>query len=273
MMALKAARKYRIKPHQKVKLEKIDADDTSLFKAGKAKAESQLHQCNQRLDELQDLLYAGHEHKVLIVLQGMDTAGKDGTIRHVFGSVDPLGVSVASFKVPTEEELDHDFLWRVHRKVPGKGEFVIFNRSHYEDVLVVRVRKLTSEKVWKKRYRQIREFERLLSETGTILLKLYLHIDREEQAKRLQQRLDDPAKMWKFRLGDIEERKYWDAYMEAYEDAIRETTTEYAPWYVIPANAKWYRNLVVSDILVESLERLKMKYPEPREDLSGARIV
>src|SRR5688500_15574117 len=155
-MALNAAQQYQIKPGQKVKLEKIDADETSLFKGGKSKAERELKQYCKRLDELQDLLYAGHEHKVLIVLQGMDTAGKDGTIRHVFEGVDPLGVSVASFKVPTQEELDHDFLWRVHRKVPGKGEMIIFNRSHYEDVLVVRVHELTPEKVWKKRYRQIR---------------------------------------------------------------------------------------------------------------------
>lgn len=272
-MKVKAAQRYRIKPGEKLTLDRIDASETSLFKGGKAKAEQLLTENCGRLEALQELLYAGRAHKLLIVLQGMDTSGKDGTIRHVFQGVDPLGVRVASFKVPTDEELSHDFLWRIHRQVPGRGEVVIFNRSHYEDVLVVRVHKLVASKVWSKRYGQIRDFETMLAETGTILVKFYLHIDKQEQKKRLRKRLEDPTKKWKFRRGDLEERKYWDDYMEAYEDAIGKTTTDSAPWYVIPSNAKWYRNLVISDILIETLERLKMKYPEPEEDLEGVKIL
>ncbi len=218
---------------------------------------------------LQESLWAEHRHKVLVVLQGMDTSGKDGTIRHVFEGVNPLGVRVAAFKAPTEEELDHDFLWRVHPKVPGKGEMVIFNRSHYEDVLVARVQKLAPPEVWRRRYDQINDFERLLAETDTTILKFFLHISKEEQRERLQARLDDPQKRWKFRKGDLLDRAHWDEYMEAYEDALARTSHKHAPWYVVPADKKWYRNLMVAEVLVKALEALKIQVPEPEEDLKG----
>jgi PPK2 family polyphosphate:nucleotide phosphotransferase len=218
------------------------------------------------------MLYAEHKHKVLIVLQAMDSGGKDGTIRHVFDGVNPQGVKVASFKVPTKEELDHDYLWRVHEHTPGKGEIVIFNRSHYEDVLVVRVHDLVPRPVWRRRFKHIRDFERILADEGTTILKFFLHIDLEEQKERFQARLDTPHKRWKFRLGDLEERKLWDSYHKAYEDAITKTSTKWAPWYIIPANRKWYRNLVISRIIVETLEGLDMSYPESKEDLEGVVI-
>jgi PPK2 family polyphosphate:nucleotide phosphotransferase len=227
---------------------------------------------NQELQSLQELLYAEQKHKVLIVLQAMDTGGKDGAIRRVFDGVNPQGVKVASFKVPTAEELAHDFLWRVHKVTPGLGEMVIFNRSHYEDVLVVRVHGYAPEEVWKKRYDQINDFEHLLSESGTTILKFFLHIDKDEQKERLQARLDDPTKTWKFRLGDLEERKLWGDYMQAFEDALNKTSTEYAPWYVVPANRKWYRDLVISTVLVDTLKGFKMEYPKPEENLDGVVI-
>ncbi|MCJ7595453.1 MAG: polyphosphate kinase 2 family protein [Desulfobacterales bacterium] len=259
--------KYRVKPGQKVDLGRLDPSDTGDFKGGKEEGEKALKPLNKRLEELQELLYAEHKHKVLIVLQARDAGGKDGTIRHVFDRVNPQGVKVASFKVPTPLELDHDYLWRIHRHTPGKGEIVIFNRSHYEDVLVVRVHNLAPEDVWNRRYRHMREFERLLAEEGTTILKFFLHIDRDEQKKRLQARLDDPHKQWKFSLGDLEERKLWDEYRKAYEIMLSETSTDWAPWYVIPANRKWYRNLAVSRIIIDALEGLKMTYPPPEENL------
>lgn len=199
----------------------------------------------------------------------MDTGGKDGVIRHVFDGVNPQGVRVAGFKVPTPEELDHDYLWRVHKVTPGKGKMVIFNRSHYEDVLVVRVHNYVPSEVWEKRFDQINQFERLLTDNGMTILKFYLHIDRDEQRERLQARLDDPAKRWKFRLGDLEERKWWSEYMQAYEDVLSKTSTKYAPWIIVPANRKWYRDLVISSVLVDTLQSLKMKFPEPEENLDG----
>ena len=251
----------RIRPGDSVDLDDFDPDDTgSLDKAEGAKKNQKLQ---DRLGELQELLYAGHEHKVLVVLQGMDTSGKDGTIRHVMSSVNPQGIRVVSFKKPTDEELDHDFLWRVHPRVPGKGELVVFNRSHYEDVLIVRVHNLVPATTWKKRYDQINDFERMLSESGITLLKFFLHISKEEQRKRLQSRIDDPTKRWKFQHGDLEERKLWGEYRKAYEDILQKTSTKWAPWYVIPANAKWYRNYLVGSIVVDALEALDMKYPEP----------
>ena len=263
---------YRVSPGKKVSLRDHDASDTSLVKGGKKDGESRLGKLGVRLEELQDLLYAEHQHKLLIVLQGMDTSGKDGAIRKVFDSMDPLGIRVASFKVPTEVELDHDFLWRVHQQVPGKGEVVVFNRSHYEDVLVVRVHDLVPKKVWRERYDQINEFERLLADTGTTIVKFFLHIDRDEQKERLQARLDDPAKRWKFRKGDLDDRKLWNDYQAAYEDVLSKTSTKWAPWYVVPANAKWYRNVVISQVLVDTLEGLGLKYPKAEEDLDSVRI-
>lgn len=224
---------------------------------------------NSRLESLQEVLFAEHKHKVLIILQAMDTGGKDGAIRRVFDRVNPSGVRVASFKAPTSQELDHDYLWRVHQQVPGKGEMVIFNRSHYEDVLVVRVHNYVPPEVWGARYEQINEFERMLSENGTTILKFYLHISQQEQKERLQARLDDPTKNWKFRTSDLEERKFWPDYMKAFEDVLSRTSTAHAPWYIVPANRKWFRDLCISTILVKTLEGLKMQYPEPEDNLNG----
>jgi PPK2 family polyphosphate:nucleotide phosphotransferase len=265
----KKMKRYRVDPGSRLDLSRFDAGDTSAFKGGKEETEELFEKLNDRLEELQEMLWAENRHKLLIVLQGLDTSGKDGTIRHVFDGVNPLGVRVASFKVPTPEELAHDFLWRVHPKVPGCGEMVIFNRSHYEDVLAARVHGIVPAAVWKERYDQINDFEKLLSETGTILLKFFLHIDADEQKERLQARLDDPTKRWKFRKGDLADRRLWKDYMRAYEDALSRTSTRWAPWYVVPANKKWYRNLVVAALIVEALESLGMTYPEPEEDLQG----
>ena len=254
--------RYKITSGSKFQLSDIDPDDTSLFDGGKKEGRKVLdEELNPRLEELQDLLYAEGKQRVLIVLQGMATSGKDGTIRAVFNAVDPLGIRVASFKVPTAEELAHDFLWRIHKQVPGNGEIVIFNRSHYEDVLVVRVHKFVPKNVWSRRYDQINEFERMLTETGTKIVKFFLHISKDEQKARLEERRDTPDKRWKFSLGDLEERKLWDDYQAAYLDAIRKTSSEWAPWHVVPANAKWYRNWVIASVLVETLQSLGMKYP------------
>jgi PPK2 family polyphosphate:nucleotide phosphotransferase len=257
---------HRVDPGSKVQMKDFDPDATPLC-GDKAKGKQQCMALEERLGDLQELLYAGHRHKVLIILQGMDTSGKDGTVRHVMSGVSPAGVRVVSFKKPTEEELDHDFLWRVHAKTPASGEIAVFNRSHYEDVLVVRVHELVKEKVWRKRYEQINAFEKTLAASGTLILKFFLHISKAEQRKRLQERIDDPKKHWKFQHGDIEERKLWDDYMEAYDDVLEKTSTKHAPWYVIPSNAKWYRNLVIGNVIVEALESLKMEYPNV--DLSG----
>ena len=265
-------KQYMVKPKSTVKLSKWDPNDTGDFEGGKKEGQAETRKLNSMLESLQELLYAEHKHKVLVVFQAMDTGGKDGTIRRVFDGVNPAGVRVASFKAPTSEELDHDFLWRIHKETPGSGEMVIFNRSHYEDVLVVRVHDLVPKKVWRKRFDQINEFERTLAENGTTILKFYLHIDLDEQKERLQARLDDPSKHWKFRLGDLAERKRWPDYMEAYEDVLRKTSTEHAPWYIIPANRKWYRDLVISSVLVDTLEGLKMKYPASEENLNGVVI-
>ncbi len=259
--------KYRVKPGKKIKLSDYDPEDRTQFSGSKKDAEARLAELYQKLGELQEVLYAEHKHKVLVVLQALDTGGKDGTIRAVFTGVNPQGVRVASFKVPTPEELDHDFLWRVHAQVPGKGEVVIFNRSHYEDVLVVRVHNLVPEEVWRKRYAQINAFERMLAEEGTTVLKFHLNISKDEQKKRLQERLDDPKKRWKFNPADLQERALWDDYASAYQDAINETSTEWAPWYVIPANRNWYRNLAVASVIVQALEGLNLQYPQPAEAL------
>ena len=263
---------YLVRPGEKVKLSDWDPNDKGDFEGGKKEGQVEVKQLNKKLEALQELLYAEGKHKVLIVLQAMDTGGKDGTIRRVFEGVNPQGVKVASFKVPTKEELAHDYLWRVHKVTPGSGQMVIFNRSHYEDVLVVRVHNLVPPEVWGKRFDQINQFERILAENGTTILKFYLHIDMDEQKERLQARLDEPDKNWKFSLGDLDERKLWPDYMAAYEDVLSKTSTEYAPWYIVPANRKWYRDLVISTVLVETLEGLQMKFPEPEDDLDGVVI-
>jgi PPK2 family polyphosphate:nucleotide phosphotransferase len=267
------ASKYRVKPGSKVKLSDWDPQEKSLAtELNKEVAAELLDVMNDVLEELQELLYAQGKHKVLIVLQALDTGGKDGTIRAVFEGVNPAGVRVASFKAPTSHELAHDYLWRVHQQVPGKGEMVIFNRSHYEDVLVVRVEGLAPRDVWKRRYDQINDFERMLAEEGTTILKFYLHIDKDEQKERLQARLDDPAKHWKFATGDLATRAKWDEYMEAYEAVLSKTSTEHAPWYIIPANRKWYRNLLICGIIIETLESLKMSFPPAEEGLDAVVI-
>ena len=257
---------YRVSPGHKVHLHEVDPNDTSGFKGRKEDALRKVKKLTERLNELQELLYAGHEHRLLVILQAMDTGGKDSTIRRVFEGVNPQGVRVESFKVPTPIELDHDFLWRVHKRVPGKGEIVIFNRSHYEDVLVVRVHKIVPERIWRQRYEQINNFERLLSEEGAAILKFYLHIDLDEQKKRLQDRLDKPKSHWKFNIKDLAERKLWPEYMEAYEDALEKTSTKWAPWYVVPSNHKWFRDLVICTAIVDTLEKLQMRYPRLAQD-------
>ena len=261
-------KRYRVEPGSQVDLSQWDPDDKSAFEGDKGEARETLNALNERLEALQELLYAEGQHKVLVVLQALDTGGKDGTIRHVFEGVNPQGVKVAGFGVPTEEELAHDYLWRVHKRTPGKGEIVIFNRSHYEDVLVVRVRNLAPPEIWRRRYGHINDFERLLVDEGTTILKFYLHISRDEQRERLQARLDTPHKRWKFKLGDLEERALWPQYVAAYEEMLSRTSTEWAPWHIVPANRKWYRNLVVARVIVEALEGLDMRYPQPEADLS-----
>lgn len=253
--------KYRVKPGETVDLSAWDPDDKSLFDGSKKKGKAALPELNARLETLQELLYAEGKRKVLIVLQATDTGGKDGTIRHVFEGVNPQGVKVAGFKKPTPEELGHDYLWRIHKHTPGNGEIVIFNRSHYEDVLVVRVHNLVPPEVWSKRYAHIRAWEQMLADEGTNILKFFLHISKDEQKERLQARLDEPEKHWKFSSADLAERKRWDDYQAAYADMLSKTSTDYAPWYVIPANRKWYRNLVISEIIINALEGLNMSYP------------
>ncbi len=262
-------KKYLVKPNEKIDLTKRKPNDTSYFKGDKDQGLEKLAELNARLEELQEQLYAEHKHKLLIVLQAMDAGGKDGTIRHVFDGVNPQGVKVAGFKVPTPKELDHDYLWRIHKHTPGKGEIVIFNRSHYEDVLVVRVHELVAKSVWRRRFKHIRDFEHILADEGTTILKFFLHIDLNEQKERFQARLDTPHKQWKFRKGDLKDRERWEDYMKAYSETLSKTSTEYAPWYVIPANRKWYRNLVISRILVDTLKGLDMHWPDPEEDLEG----
>ncbi len=269
---LDVIKEYRVEPEAAVDLSRWDPQEKRAFPFAKTTGKQLLKFLNRRLEDLQELLYAQGRHKLLIVLQGMDTAGKDGTIRHVFDGVNPQGVKVANFKVPTRKELAHDYLWRVHQQTPGAGEIVIFNRSHYEDVLVVRVHELVPPGVWRHRYRHLREFERLLADEGTTILKFFLHIDQDEQQERLQDRLDEPDKRWKFNVGDLAERKLWPQYVAAYEDALRETSTPWAPWYVVPANRKWYRNLVISTILIRTLEELEMTYPQPEEPLDDVVI-
>jgi PPK2 family polyphosphate:nucleotide phosphotransferase len=258
-----------VKPGATVRLAEIDPDETHGFEKGAA-LDAALAQNVARIDELQYLLYAERRRALLVVLQGMDAAGKDGTIRHVMTGFNPQGCRVTAFKTPTPEELAHDFLWRVHAAVPGKGDVAIFNRSHYEDVLIVRVQQLVPEPVWKRRYDEINGFERLLAEHDVVIVKIFLHISKEEQKQRLERRLEDPTRQWKVSLGDFEQRNRWQDYARAYEDAITKCNSRAAPWYVVPADKKWFRNLAVSQILVDTLEALDMKFPKPTVDLKLA---
>ncbi|WNG34134.1 polyphosphate kinase 2 family protein [Archangium minus] len=239
-------------------------------KTDKNEAKRELDVLGEELFDLQDLLWGARMNSVLIVLQGRDTAGKDGTIKHVAGYLNPRGVSVASFGVPSEEEREHDFLWRIHQRTPRKGELAIFNRSHYEDVLVVRVNKLAPESLWRERYGHIRDFEEMLAEHGTIILKFFLHISREEQEQRLLDREKEPRKAWKINAGDWEDREHWDDYTQAYEEVLARTSTKKAPWTIVPADSKWYRNLVVARTLVEALRPHRKRWQE-RLDEVGTR--
>ncbi len=275
-VSMHPAELHVVEPGSVVDLGAIDPRRTPGLSGSKEKeraAAEAMHTENVvAMRDLQYRLWAEGGRSVLVVLQGMDTAGKDGTIRHVFGALNPQGVCVEGFKQPTPEELAHDYLWRIHRKTPARGRIVVFNRSHYEDVLVVRVHGLVPEAVWQRRYEEINAFERLLAGSGTTILKVFLHISKDEQKERLQARLDDPAKRWKFSAGDLAERKRWGEYQTAYTEALSRCSTEHAPWFVVPADRKWYRNWVVSSIVRRALERLDPQPPEAEFDPATVEI-
>lgn len=249
-----------------------DFNPASPTKLDKAGTRNETIPLCERIAELQQKLYANASHSVILLLQGMDTSGKDGAARRVLEFVSPSGVETANFKSPSREELAHDFLWRIHKAVPRYGHIGVFNRSHYEDVLIARVMKLVPEKVWRKRFDQINAFEQFLAENNVVLLKFFLHISKEEQAERLQSRLDNPKKNWKFERGDLEMRARWNEFQTAYEDAINRCNTQHAPWHIIPADNKWYRDYLIAKTVVEALEKLNLKWPKPKEDLSKIRI-
>jgi len=266
---------YRVKSGSKLKLDKYDPDDTGEYNEtdqGKEKARTNTAELIAKLDGLQERLYANADRSLLIVLQGMDTSGKDGTIKHVMSGLNPQGCRVTTFKAPSNNELAHDFLWRVHHEVPPKGQIGIFNRSHYEDVLITRVHKMISAKVETQRLNQINEFEELLVENGTTIRKFFLHISKDEQKERLEARVRDPEKRWKFNEGDLEERQLWDDYMKEFEEVLSATSTDIAPWYIVPANHKWYRNLVVADRVVDALQDMKLKCPEAPKNVDFKRV-
>lgn len=260
---------HPIIPEPGKKVDILDYDPGDSHGIEKEEAQEQVAALRTRLNDLQNLLYADERFAMLVVLQGIDTAGKDSTINSVFQEVGPNGCRVESFKAPTPEELAHDYLWRYRRVTPMKGHVTIFNRSHYESVLVERVKDIVPKGVWKKRYDDINEWERYLVRNGTVVMKFFLLISKEEQRERLQERIDNPKKQWKFRMGDLDDRKLWDEYVEAYSDAISATNTKHAPWHVVPSNRKWYRDLVVATALVEKLESLDLRYPPPEEGIAG----
>lgn len=262
--------RYLIKNPDGGILRKLDPGETGGFR-DKEEAEQKMTELKERLAELQDIFFAQKEHALLIILQGMDSSGKDGTVKHVFSGINPQGFTVTSFKKPTLDESAHDFLWRVHKQTPAKGYISAFNRSHYEDVLVPRVHGSQEKEETKRRFRQIRHFEEMLTEENTLIIKLFLHISKEKQLDKIQERLQDPTKHWKFDVSDLEERKFWDDYQEAYEDIFKETSTDNAPWYWIPANHRWYRNYLALSIVVKTLEKLDLAYPKlnsPTPDIS-----
>ncbi len=264
---------FRVKPGKGLDLADIDPEITHFWESSDKDGGKQYAAAlNSELEELQELLWAEGKHRVLVVLQAMDAGGKDSTIKHVFDGVNPSGVRVAAFKKPSSLELSHDYLWRIHSEVPGNGELVIFNRSHYEDVLVVRVEELVPAKRWEKRYDHIVNFEQMLADEGTTIIKIFLHISKEEQRERFQARLDEADKNWKFEPADMQARSRWDDYQDAFQDALQRTSTESAPWYVVPANRKWYRNIVVSEIIIQTLKALKMRYPEASPDVASTVI-
>ena len=256
--------RYRVYPQEKIKLADIDPNTCEDYK-NKKNVETELEYQRDRLSQLQERLYAENKRSLLIVLQAMDTGGKDGTIKHVFQGVNPQGCRVWSFKTPSNEELNHDFLWRYHQRTPQQGMISIFNRSHYEDLLIVRVKQLVPEEVWRKRYHVINEFEQMLTLNNITIIKFFLHISKDEQKRRLEKRLQDPDKPWKFSINDVNERKLWDDYQQAYEDALNNCSTAYAPWYVVPANKKWYRNLVIARAIADTLEAMNPQYPAAQE--------
>lgn len=258
-------------PGEGVMLAAVDADQSEHY-AKKKDVLGELETQRRRIQELQARQYAENKQGLLIVLQAMDTGGKDGTIKHVFSGVNPQGCHVSSFKAPNPEEANHDFLWRYHKSVPARGRIGIFNRSHYEDVLVVRVKNLVPEDVWRPRYEQINNFEQNLTQSGITVIKFYLHISKDEQKRRLESRLTDPEKRWKFSKNDIKERAFWDDYQEAFEDAINNTSTEHAPWYVVPGNKKWYRNLVVARTIADTLEAMNPQFPPAEAGLEKISI-
>ena len=263
--------RYRVEPGERLSLAAIDPDETEHYRKKKNVAK-ELEKQRRRIQDLQERLYAENERGLLIVLQAMDTGGKDGTIKHVFSGVNPQGCKVSSFKAPSAEEANHDFLWRYHKSAPAKGRIGIFNRSHYEDVLVVRVKNMVPEDIWRRRYGQINAFERNLTLNGITVLKFFLHISKDEQKRRLQRRLDDPDKRWKFSSADIKERAFWDAYQRAFADAISNCSTDYAPWYVVPANKKWYRNLAVARTIADTLGAMDPRFPPAEEGLEKITI-
>jgi PPK2 family polyphosphate:nucleotide phosphotransferase len=260
-----------VKPGTKVDLASFDCG--AIFDRKKDDAEAALASDLARLTDLQERLYAEGKHAVLIVLQGIDAAGKDGTIRVIAGAFNPQGTPVTSFKVPTPKEAAHDFLWRIHAAVPGTGEIGIFNRSHYEQVLIVRVHGLEPEEQWRRHYSEIRDWERMLTDCGVTILKFFLAIDKDEQRQRFQARVDDPTKRWKFAMGDLDERKLWNDYRAAFEEMLTETSTDFAPWYLIPANRNWFRNLAVSEIVADAMDELNPQYPESATGIEGLKIV
>jgi PPK2 family polyphosphate:nucleotide phosphotransferase len=263
-------KKFMVEPGTKVRLSKIDPGYTGKYESHD-EAAPEIAKHVERMEKLQYLLYADGDQSLLVVLQALDAAGKDGVIRHVFSGMNPQGTSVFGFKQPSREEAAHDFLWRAHLRTPGKGEVVIFNRSHYEDVLVVRVHKLVPHAVWSKRYELINDFEKMLSAGGTRILKFYLHISPQEQLSRFAQRLDDPSRNWKISDSDYSERQLWPQYVEAYEDAVALTSTKRAPWFIIPANHKWFRDLAVSQIIVDTMDEMGLKLPPARVDIADIR--
>ncbi len=240
---------------------KINANEKILYQGLKEEIDAQFQDLQGQLQQLQKRLYAENKHRILVVVQAMDTGGKDGCIRDVFSRIDPQGIHVCSFKKPSEQELAHDFLWRIHAKMPATGEIVIFNRSHYEDIIAVRVKKLYPDEVWQRRQRHVVEFERMLAEEGTTIVKIFLHISKDEQKRRLQARIENPVKHWKVNPDDLVDRAHWSEFMVAYEEVISQTSTEYAPWYVVPSDRKWYRNLCVARIMLDTLSKLKMEFP------------
>ncbi|MFT5196485.1 MAG: PPK2 family polyphosphate:nucleotide phosphotransferase [Candidatus Promineifilaceae bacterium] len=269
MIKIKRAEQHIILPDSTIKLNDISTSAADHYSLTRKTAEDEFNKLRKELAELQFRLYAEGKQKLLVVLQALDAGGKDSTIRKVFRGVNPQGVQVTSFKAPTKEELAHDYLWRIHQHVPAKGMINIFNRSHYEDVLIVRVQNFAPKEVWHKRFDHINQFEKLLADTGTKIIKIYLHISKDEQKERLQERLNNPERNWKFESGDLAQRAKWGEYLEAFEDVFAKCSTEQAPWYVIPADNKWYRNLAVSRILVDTLRQMDPQFPLAEEGLEN----